>query len=82
MLSDIALEALRYFDRVALESLQMHSRYLRDLVNRHARVLPLRHIHSVVSAFASEAQFLICVRKLCPGKMCFRLRKVCIQWRF
>lgn len=52
MLPDIALEALRYFDRTTLEGLQLHSRYLRDFVNRHARSHPLRKIRSVtVSAY-------------------------------
>lgn len=55
MLPDVALEALRYFDRLALEGLQMQSRYLRDLVSRHARTLPLRDIHDVeVSAFRTS----------------------------
>lgn len=47
MLHEIALEAVRYFDRPTLEGLQMHSRYLRDMVNRHASTLPLRYIHDV-----------------------------------
>lgn len=47
MLPDIALEALRYFDRAALERLQMYSRHLRDLVDRHARSLPLRPIDEI-----------------------------------
>ncbi|KAH7712426.1 hypothetical protein AAVH_20230 [Aphelenchoides avenae] len=47
MLPEIALEAFRYFDRSSLEGLQMHSRYLRDLVNHNARTLPLRYIYEV-----------------------------------
>lgn len=47
MLPEIELEALHFFDRTALEGLQIHSRYLRSLVNRHARTLPLRCIHEV-----------------------------------
>lgn len=47
MLPDIALEALRFFDRTALEKLQLHSQYLRNFVNSHARSLPLWYIHSV-----------------------------------
>lgn len=47
MLANIALEALRFFDRTALEGLQMHSRYLRDLVDGNARSLPLRYIQEV-----------------------------------
>lgn len=48
MLAKIALEAFCYFDRTTLEKLQWHSRYLRDLVNRHARSLPLRYTHNVL----------------------------------
>lgn len=47
MLSEMELDILRYFNRGVLEGLQMHSRYLWDLVNRHARSLALWHIHSV-----------------------------------
>ncbi|KAH7706805.1 hypothetical protein AAVH_25970 [Aphelenchoides avenae] len=47
MLSEIELEALRYFDREALERLQILARYLRDVVDRHARKLALRYIHDV-----------------------------------
>ncbi|KAH7714033.1 hypothetical protein AAVH_18606 [Aphelenchoides avenae] len=47
MLHEVALEALRYFDRKSLEGLQMHSRYLRDIVNRNSRTLPLRQIKEV-----------------------------------
>lgn len=47
MLSEIELDILRYLTREVLEGLQMHSRYLRDRVNRNARSLPLRFIHSV-----------------------------------
>lgn len=48
MLAEVALEALRFFDRAkhGREGLQIHSRYLRDLVNRHTRALPLRQIYS------------------------------------
>lgn len=48
MLTEIALEALRYFGRATLEGLQMHSRHLRDLVDRNARTLALRYIQEVV----------------------------------
>lgn len=52
MLAEIELEALRYFDRTTLDGLRMHSRYLREVVDRHARTLPLRYIHEVeVSTF-------------------------------
>lgn len=47
MLPEIERDVLRFLDRVALEGLQMHSRYLRNVVNRHARTLPLRRIHNV-----------------------------------
>ncbi|KAH7694712.1 hypothetical protein AAVH_38237, partial [Aphelenchoides avenae] len=47
MLHEIVLEALYYFDRTALEVLQMHSRYLRNLVNSNARTLSIRYIHEV-----------------------------------
>lgn len=47
MLAETALEALRYFDREELEGFQMHSRNLRDIVNRHAQTLLLRYIHAV-----------------------------------
>lgn len=56
MLAEIELEALRYLGRTALEGLQMHSRYLRDLVNRQAPSLPRRYIHEVdVSAVQRPA---------------------------
>lgn len=48
MLAEIALETLRFFDRAALEGLQMHSRYLRNLVSLRARTLPLRFVNDVV----------------------------------
>lgn len=52
MLSDIAIDALLYFDRTAVEGLMMHSRHWRDLINRHAGTLPLRYVHCVeVSTF-------------------------------
>lgn len=47
MLPEIELDALQFLDRMALEGLQMHARYLRDLVGRHARTLPLRYIELV-----------------------------------
>lgn len=47
MLSEIELDVLRYLDRAALERLQIYSCFLRDLVNRNARALPLRYIHDV-----------------------------------
>ncbi|KAH7702489.1 hypothetical protein AAVH_30352, partial [Aphelenchoides avenae] len=47
MQPEITLEVLRYCDRTSLEGLQMHSRYLRDVVNRHACTLPLRYIYEV-----------------------------------
>lgn len=67
MLPEMALEALRYFDRPTLEGLQMLSRYLRDLVDRHARSLALRYTHdvelstsSVYLQLISAAVLLIC----------------------
>lgn len=58
MLSDIELDILHYLERTALEGLQMHGRYLRDLVNRHARSLPLRYIHEFdVSATTLSSQY-------------------------
>lgn len=54
MLAEMELDVLHFFDRDALEGLQMHSRYLRDLINRHTGTLPLRHIYRVmVSASVS-----------------------------
>lgn len=47
MLAEIAVDALGHFDRATLEGMQMHSRYLRDLIGRHAGTLPLRCIHHV-----------------------------------
>ncbi|KAH7707700.1 hypothetical protein AAVH_25055 [Aphelenchoides avenae] len=47
MIPEVELEALRCFNRAELEGLQMHSRYLRDLVDRHARTLPLRCLYEV-----------------------------------
>lgn len=57
MLPEISLEALRYLDRTALEGLQMHSRYLRDVVDRHARTFPLRHIHDVNVNVSTSSAF-------------------------
>ncbi|KAH7712431.1 hypothetical protein AAVH_20235, partial [Aphelenchoides avenae] len=50
MLAEVALEAFRYFDRTTLEELLIHSRYLRDFVNRHSQTLPLRYISDVHTA--------------------------------
>lgn len=47
MLLDIELDILRFLDRATLEELQMHSLYLRDLVKRQERKLPLRRIHNI-----------------------------------
>lgn len=47
MLSEIKREVFHCFDRDSLERLQMHSRYLRDFVSRHAHTLPLRYIRDV-----------------------------------
>lgn len=56
MLAEISLEALRYLDRTALEGLQIQD--LRDLVNRHVRTFPLRHIQEVeVSASSITPSF-------------------------
>lgn len=53
MLPEIELDALRYLDREALEALQMHSRYLRNLVIRQACSLPVRSIQEVDVSVAS-----------------------------
>jgi hypothetical protein len=47
MLAEIEFDILHYLDRSALEGLQMHSRHLWGVVNRHARTLPLRNVHLV-----------------------------------
>ncbi|KAH7721306.1 hypothetical protein AAVH_11156 [Aphelenchoides avenae] len=47
MIPEFELEALRCFNRPELEGLQIHSRYLRNLVDRHAGTLPLRSIYEV-----------------------------------
>lgn len=47
MLTETVLEILRFFCRHELEALQIYSRYLRDLINRYAGDLPLRHISHV-----------------------------------
>ncbi|KAH7714473.1 hypothetical protein AAVH_18199 [Aphelenchoides avenae] len=47
LIPELELQALRFFNRTELEGLQMHSRYLRNLVTKHARTLPLRRIQSV-----------------------------------
>lgn len=53
MLNDVAIEALRFLDRTALDEFQIGSRYLRDFVNRHAYSLAIRYIpHVEVSAFS------------------------------
>lgn len=56
MLTEITLEALRYFNPTALEALQMNSRYLRDLIDRNARSLPLRFINKVTVSKCSVIQ--------------------------
>lgn len=56
MIPEIELEALRCFDRTALEGLQIHSRYLRELVRRHEHSLPLRYISSFTVSASSVKQ--------------------------
>ncbi|KAH7714474.1 hypothetical protein AAVH_18200 [Aphelenchoides avenae] len=51
LIPELELQALRFFNRDELEGLQMHSRYLRNLVNIHSQKLPLRHIHKVEISF-------------------------------
>ncbi|KAH7714452.1 hypothetical protein AAVH_18178 [Aphelenchoides avenae] len=51
LIPELELQALRFFNRTELEGLQMHSRYLRNLVTKHARTLPLRRIQSVEISF-------------------------------
>lgn len=58
MLPEVEREALHYFNRAALEGMQIHSRYLRDVVNRDARTLPLRYFHHV-KASASNANVMV-----------------------
>lgn len=45
MLTEVTLEIMRYFRRVELEGLQMHSRFLRDFVDRNSSTLALRSIY-------------------------------------
>lgn len=47
LIPELELQALRFFNRDELEGLQMHSRYLRNLVDSHAKTLPLRRIHEL-----------------------------------
>ena len=47
MLTETSLEVLRFFSRHELEGLQMHSRYLRNLVDGSRETLPLRCISKV-----------------------------------
>lgn len=47
MIPEVELQALRFFTRAELEGPQMHARHMRDVVNGHAKTLPLRHIHRV-----------------------------------
>lgn len=55
---DIKLDVLYWLDRAALEGLQMHSRHLRNLVDRHAGSLPRRYFHEVeVCASAVHCEF-------------------------
>lgn len=67
MLSEIELDVFHFFDRTTLEGLQIHSRYLRDLIYRQARAFSVRYIHEVdVSAssfhllFQNERKSSIC----------------------
>lgn len=63
MLAEIERDVLHFLDRADLEGLQVHSRYLRDLVNRQARFLPLRCIDDVYvsacSAFTYKTFFMV-----------------------
>lgn len=47
MLAEVELNVLRWLDRTTLEELQIHSRFLRDLVDRYADSFPLRYIHEI-----------------------------------
>lgn len=44
MVPELALNVLSFFDRPMLEGLQIYSRFLRDIVDDNARILPLRCI--------------------------------------
>lgn len=59
MLAEIVLEALQFFGRADLEGLQMHSRYLRDLVDHNRRTLPLRYVYDVNVNVGISALYLI-----------------------
>lgn len=47
MLTETAFEVLSYFNRAELEGLQMHSRFLRDIMDCNVNKLPLRPVFSV-----------------------------------
>ncbi|KAH7696265.1 hypothetical protein AAVH_36666 [Aphelenchoides avenae] len=51
MLPEIELDVLHFLDRTTLEGLQIHSRYLRNLISRHVGTLPLRYIDQVADHF-------------------------------
>ncbi|KAH7714457.1 hypothetical protein AAVH_18183 [Aphelenchoides avenae] len=53
MIPEVELQALRFFTRAELEGPQMHARHMRDVVNGHAKTLPLRHIHRVDISFGT-----------------------------
>lgn len=48
MVREVEVSVLQCLDRMSLEGLQIHSSYLRDLVNSDAHNLALRYIHRVV----------------------------------
>lgn len=58
LIPELELQALRFFNRTELEGLQIHSRYLRDLVERNTQSLALRYIHEVRVCFASTCPLL------------------------
>lgn len=47
MLAETALEILSYFSRLELEGLQVHARFLRDIIDRNVSILPLRYISEI-----------------------------------
>lgn len=47
MMTETAFEILHYFSRSELEGMQMHSRFLRDFVDRNVDQLPLRPIYKI-----------------------------------
>ncbi|KAH7714460.1 hypothetical protein AAVH_18186 [Aphelenchoides avenae] len=85
LIPELELQALRFFNRDELEGLQMHSRYLRNLVDSHAKTLPLRRIHELcvgAKQLFNRERDLGFLRYLRPhtGALQCRIQTLCIDW--